>query len=175
MSHSLKVKPNLTPIQSKALKELCSDQTLVIKRLRYCGRRHRTIRLNRKTPSQSDPLLADVEVQQKTSQLVDLHLKPHVPKIKSYLRDSGPLISLLESTPIPENYTLATIDVKSLYLNIPHEDGINAVLNRLWYADQTAIPPPPGTMEVCRQNVPPSTRNGHGNKNGPLLCQHIHG
>ena len=79
------------------------------------------------------------------SQLVDLHLKPHVPKIKSHLRDSGHLISILESTPIPENCTLVTIDVKSLYLNIPHEDGIKAVLNRLYrtpeLTDQMAIPP----------------------------------
>jgi hypothetical protein len=58
------------------------------------------------------------------SQLVDLHLKPHVTKIPSYLRESAHLISLLENTKIPKDCTLATIDVKSLYLNIPHEEGI---------------------------------------------------
>ena len=93
------------------------------------------------------------------SQLVDLHIKPHVPKITSYLRDSGHLISIIESTPIPTNCTLATIDVKSLYLNIPHEDGIKAVLNRLYHTqeltDQMTIPP--GTMTdllgiVLKQN-----------------------
>ena len=82
---------------------------------------------------------------EKISQLIDLHLKPHIPEIKSYLRDSSHLISLLESTPIPKDCTLATIDVKSLYLNIPHEDGINAVLNRLYgtqeLADDMTIPP----------------------------------
>ena len=82
------------------------------------------------------------------SQLVDLQLKPHIPEIKSYIKDSGHLISLLENTPIPKNCTLITIDVKSLYLNIPHKDGINAVLNRLYHtqeqADQMTIPP--GTM-----------------------------
>ena len=72
------------------------------------------------------------------SQLVDLHLKPHAPKITSYLRDSGHLISIIERTPIPTNCTLATIDVKSLYLNIPHEDGIKAVLNRLYYTQELA-------------------------------------
>ena len=93
------------------------------------------------------------------SQLVDLHLKPHVPKIKSYLRDSGHLISILESTPIPTNCTLATIDVKSLYLNIPHEDGIKAVLNRLYCTQELAnqMTIPPGTMTdllgiVLKQN-----------------------
>ena len=82
---------------------------------------------------------------EKISQLIDLHLKLHIPEIKSYLRDSSHLISLLESTPIPKDCTLATIDVKSLYLNIPHEDGINAVLNRLYgtqeLADDMTIPP----------------------------------
>ena len=65
--------------------------------------------------------------------------------MNSYLRDSGHLISILESTPIPQNCTLVTIDVKSLYLNIPHRDGIRAVLDRLYHsqelADEMAIPP----------------------------------
>ena len=93
------------------------------------------------------------------SQLVDLHIKPHVPKIKSYLRDSGHLIAILENTPIPTDCTLAIIDVKSLYLNIPHEEGIKAILNRLYrtqtQTDQMTIPP--GTMTdllgiVLKQN-----------------------
>ena len=98
---------------------------------------------------------------EKISQLIDLHLKQHVPKIRSYIRDSGHLISLLESTPIPKDCILVTIDVKSLYLNIPHEDGITAVLNsyRLYrtkeQADQMTIPQ--GTMSdllriVLQQN-----------------------
>ena len=70
------------------------------------------------------------------------------PEIKSYIKDSGHLISLLESTPVPKDCLLVTIDVKSLYLNIPHSDGIKAVLNRLYstkeLADQAAIPQ--GTM-----------------------------
>lgn len=79
------------------------------------------------------------------AQLIDFHLKPHVPKIPSYIRDSGHLMSLLESTPIPKDCTLATIDVKSLYLNIPHDEGIKAVLNRLYrtqeQTDRMSIPP----------------------------------
>ena len=75
---------------------------------------------------------------EKISQLVDLHLKPHVPKMESYLKDSGHLISILESTPLPDICTLATIDVKSLYLNIPHKEGINAVLKRLYGTPELA-------------------------------------
>ena len=62
---------------------------------------------------------------------------------------SGHLISILESTPLPDICTLATIDVKSLYLNIPHKEGINAVLKRLYgtpeLADKMTLPP--GTMQ----------------------------
>ena len=72
-----------------------------------------------------------------------------VPKMESYLKDSGHLISILESTPLPDICTLATIDVKSLYLNIPHKEGINAVLKRLYgtpeLADKMTLPP--GTMQ----------------------------
>ena len=84
-------------------------------------------------------------VGEKVSQLVDLHLKPHIPEMRSYLKDSGHLISTLENTPIPEPCTLATIDVKSLYLNIPHEEGIHAVLSRLYntpeMTDKMTLPP----------------------------------
>jgi len=85
---------------------------------------------------------------EKLSQLVDLHLQPFVPQIKSYIRDSTHLINILETTTIPRNSVLATIDVKSLYLNIPHKDGIQAVKNRVYYnnKDSENVAIPPGTM-----------------------------
>ena len=66
---------------------------------------------------------------ERISQLIDLHLKPHIPKMESYVKDSGHLISILESTPLQKKCTLATIDVKALYLNIPHKEGISAILD----------------------------------------------
>ena len=85
---------------------------------------------------------------ERISQLVDLHLKPFVPKIESYIRDSGHLINILQETIIPTNSILATIDVKALYLNIPHEEGIRAVKNRLYYNNKESdqVPIPYGTM-----------------------------
>jgi len=51
----------------------------------------------------------------------------------------------LEDMVIPANSTLATIEVKALYLNIPHLDGIKAVTNKLYYknpnSDEVKIPP----------------------------------
>ncbi len=122
------------------------------------------------------------------SQLVDL--QPHVKKIDSYIKDTNHIIDLIENTTIPKNCILATIDVKALYLNIPHRDGIEAVLNRLYRnnPDSDDVEIPPETMRgltkystdqkllsVCRLHVPPSTGNGNGHKNGPSLRQSIHG
>ena len=63
---------------------------------------------------------------EKISQLIDLQLQPYVSKIKFYIKDSGHMIRLIENLTLLSNYILATIDVKALYLNIPHEEGIKA-------------------------------------------------
>ncbi len=85
---------------------------------------------------------------EKISQFIDMHLQPLVPTINSYVKDSGHIIKILEQTEIPTNCTLATIDVKALYLNIPHKEGIEAVTNRLYKKNPLAleVPLPPGTM-----------------------------
>ena len=70
---------------------------------------------------------------EKISQLIDRHLQPFVPKMKSYVQDTEEFIRFIESLKLPSNCTLATIDVKSLYLNIPHDEGVLAVLNKLYY------------------------------------------
>ncbi len=86
---------------------------------------------------------------EKVSQLIDIHLQPHVPLIDSYIRDSGHMINIIEYITIPPNCTLVTIDVKSLYLNIPHKEGIESVINRLYHnnpnSEEVAIPA--GTMK----------------------------
>ncbi len=59
------------------------------------------------------------------------------------------MINLLENTIIPENCILTTIDVKSLYLNIPHQEGIEAVINRLYHKNNNVenVAIPSGTMK----------------------------
>lgn len=86
---------------------------------------------------------------EKISQFIDYHLQPHVPLIDSYIKDSGHMINVIENLIIPPNCTLVTIDVKSLYLNIPHKEGIEAVTNRLYYNNPNSeeIPVPTGTMK----------------------------
>ena len=58
---------------------------------------------------------------------MDLHLQPHVNRLPSYLKDTTDYLrKLQESGPIPPETLLVSLDVTSLYTNIPHEVGIRA-------------------------------------------------
>ena len=66
------------------------------------------------------------------SKFVDEHIKKYVPKTKSYVRDTQHFISRLKLLgQIPENALLVTLDVSSLYTNIPNREGILAVAEHL--------------------------------------------
>ena len=66
------------------------------------------------------------------SKLVDEHIKDYVPKTKSYIRDTQDFIKKIkELGPIPEGAILCTLDVLSLYTNIPNNEGILAVAEKL--------------------------------------------
>ncbi len=82
-----------------------------------------------------------VDLQKKISRLVDHYLKPFVPKIESYIQDSGHLIQLLENKTLPHNCTLDTIDVKAMYTHIPHQEGIVHTEPRLRHATHTTRRP----------------------------------
>ena len=54
---------------------------------------------------------------------------------RPYINNSPHLMLLLENTPVPENAVLATIDVSSLYTNIPEDVGKEACLDAIKAAD----------------------------------------
>ena len=64
---------------------------------------------------------------EKLSEYVDFHLKPHVPKIKSYLKDTSHFLEIIKDVTLPPNAKLVTFDVSSLYTNIQHKDGTAAI------------------------------------------------
>ena len=64
---------------------------------------------------------------EKISQFADFFLQPIIPKLPSFLKDSGAFINTLLDLDIPEGAILATMDVTSLYTNIPTPEGITAV------------------------------------------------
>ncbi|XP_062610216.1 uncharacterized protein LOC134271997 [Saccostrea cucullata] len=63
---------------------------------------------------------------EKISEFIDLHLRPHVENLPSYLKDTTNYINKTPSTCLPDHTLLVTMDVTSLYTNIPHDEGIEA-------------------------------------------------
>lgn len=62
------------------------------------------------------------------SNFVDFILRPLVTKLPSYLRDTSDFLACLsEIGHLSQNVLLATMDVTSLYTNIPHTDGLSAL------------------------------------------------
>ena len=59
------------------------------------------------------------------SSYVDSILKPHMESLPSYVKDTSDFITKIQNLKgIPQNAFLVTLDVTSLYINIPHDDGI---------------------------------------------------
>lgn len=74
------------------------------------------------------PIVSDVKsVSRNVSDLVDFFLQPLCTRLPSHLRDSQHLIAILRQTSASCSSLLFTLDVESLYTNIPIEEGLHAV------------------------------------------------
>ena len=60
---------------------------------------------------------------------VDKVLQPIAQIQESYLKDTTHFIKFIESTRVPKNAFLVSMDVSSVYTNIPQEEGITIVCN----------------------------------------------
>jgi len=60
------------------------------------------------------------------SQFIDYWLQPHTRQLPSFLKDTTQFIQEIKTLQIPPGFLLVTIDVKSLYTNIPHDEDIKA-------------------------------------------------
>ena len=56
---------------------------------------------------------------EKISEFIDFHLRPFVESLPSHIKDTTDYLKKMENLTIPENTTLVTIYVISLYTNIP--------------------------------------------------------
>lgn len=63
----------------------------------------------------------------RASILVDDFLKPFVVKLRSYLKGSMHPLKICQQLKLPLNTILVTIDIESLYSNIPLEKGIKII------------------------------------------------
>ena len=69
----------------------------------------------------------------KISEYVDFHLQPYTKTIKSHLKDTKHFLTELDkvTASTSKDSYLVTLDVRSLYTNIPNEEGINVITNLL--------------------------------------------
>ena len=59
------------------------------------------------------------------SSFLDYHLQPLAKKVELYIKDTNHFLKKLkELGSLPKNAILCTIDIVSLYPNIPHEQGL---------------------------------------------------
>ena len=81
-------------------------------------------------------------------------LNPLVSKLPSYIKDTAHFLNKLDSIfTLPNDSLLVTLDVSSLYTNIPHTEGIQAA--RLHLHERTSKTPPTETVSA----------NGHPTEN----------
>ena len=73
------------------------------------------------------------------SRFVDYHMQGNVMKLKPYVKDTTDFITKIESKPsVPAQSLLVSMDVKSLYTNIPHKEGLESVKTSLEVSPSTS-------------------------------------
>lgn len=79
---------------------------------------------------------------ERISSFVDHILQPIAKSQRSYLKDTTDFINFIERTSLPEETYLVSLDVSSLYTNIPQEEGIDTACRAFenFYGDETPIP-----------------------------------
>uniref|UniRef100_A0A8C5WHF8 Reverse transcriptase domain-containing protein n=1 Tax=Leptobrachium leishanense TaxID=445787 RepID=A0A8C5WHF8_9ANUR len=78
------------------------------------------------------PIVSGIDsISSKVAEYLDHLLQPIVRKIPSYLKDTGDIIRSLNTITWEENFLLVTCDVRSLYTNIPHNRGCEAIKTML--------------------------------------------
>ena len=79
---------------------------------------------------------------QSVFQVLLIHFYNPSPKQESYLNDTTDFINFIENTQIPDDVILATLDVSSLYTNIPQSEGIEVICRYYeeLYEDNLPIP-----------------------------------
>ena len=78
---------------------------------------------------------------EKISQLVDHFIGKIVPLSQSYIRDSTHVINILNGFTVQPGMLLCTLDITSLYTNIPHNEIIESIKKML------AIHKPPDSLQ----------------------------
>ena len=81
-----------------------------------------------KTGNPGRPIVSsNSHLTERISQFVDYHINPLVSTLNSHIKDTTDFLNKLSNLGnLPNNAILVTLDVSSLYSNIPHNQGIDA-------------------------------------------------
>ena len=119
---------------------------------------------------------------ERSSQFVDHHLKPLVQTTQSFIKDITNFLNKLEQLgQLPPNALLVTLDVSSLYTNIPHNEGITACRHfpdtrdrkNTIVGTETLYYSYDKQLYLKRQTLPTDILHSHGNQNSTFLCQPV--
>ena len=81
-----------------------------------------------KFPPSGRPIVSSINSPtEKISMLLDIILQPFVLKTRSHIRDMGDFLSKVQGLELSPNDWMFSMDVTSLYTNIPHDDGIECI------------------------------------------------
>ena len=116
---------------------------------------------------------------ERISSFVD-HLFQPIAKIqKSYLKNTTDFLNFIEKTKVAKDTILVSLEVSSLYTNIPREEGIAIVCRtyETFYGNKLPIPTQ-FLREMQRLILKDNyfhlngrnSRNRNGNKNGSIFC-----
>jgi hypothetical protein len=102
-----------------------------------------------KTPHSERPIVSGCNgPTEKISAYMDHWLQPIAQALPSYVKDSKSFVKLIESTPLPQDCLLCTLDVSSLYTNIPTGEGIRIALSALEQLENVdPLRPPIGWLD----------------------------
>ena len=77
---------------------------------------------------------------EKISMLLDIILQPYVFKTSSYIQDTNDFLYKISNIKMNENDWIFTMDVMSLYTNMPHDEGIKSIHDLLNSNRQNQLP-----------------------------------
>ena len=79
-------------------------------------------------PPPGRPIVSSVNSPtEKISMLLDIILQPFVIKTRSYICDTGAFLSKVQGLELTSDDWTFSMDVTSVYTNIPHSDGIDCI------------------------------------------------
>ena len=76
-------------------------------------------KIHKKTPVGRPIVSGSSGPTERITSFVGSLLQPIAIKKESYIKDTTDLVNFIENIQIPDNVTLATLDISSLYTNIP--------------------------------------------------------